>query len=360
MIPICSSNSLILHRFLRIVSFVFVTSLVQTGLADEISAENRAAAEVLFRDAKALADKEQYAEACPKFQESHRIDPKPGTILNLAVCHEKQGKVASAWLDYLEAASFAARAGQKEREAFAREQAAQLDKSVPRLVVRVSEMTPGIAVKLDGAAVSEGIWGSATPINPGDHTIEASAAGYTTWAKSIKIENAPGNTDIIIPKLEAESAGPPLDKPKDRPKDGGTSPNLPFKDKSTDKPSSGFNAPLWVGVGLGAVGLAGMIYGTAYGVKTLNLRDAGNIECGPPDDETFCTEKGLELQAQAAATAPYSTAGFIVGGIGLGAGAAMILLGLRKTNTKTQAPNKAWVLPRMDRTGVGVWGGMSF
>lgn len=360
-----ASSSFRANRFLGLVPLAFVTFLVQDGIAEEVSAENRAAAEVLFRDAKALSDKEQYDLACPKFQESHRIDPKPGTILNLAVCHEKQGKVASAWLDYLEAASFAARAGQKDREAFAKEQAEKLDKTIPRLVVRVPETTPGIVVKLDAAVVSEGVWGRATPINPGDHAIEATAPGYKAWSSILKIENKPGNVDAIVPKLDVETAGSPVDKPKDPPKGEGTkgnaNPDPPTKHKMPDKPApSRFNAPLWVGVGLGAVGLAGMIYGTVYGAETLSLRDAGNVECGPPPDETFCTKKGLELQAQAAATAPYSTAGVIVGGIGLGAGAALILVGLRKTNTKTKTPNKAWVLPHVDRTGAGVWGGMSF
>lgn len=352
-------------RFFGIFPLAFVTLLSQSSAADEVSAENRALAEVLFRDAKALADKAQYEQACPKFQESHRIDPKPGTILNLAVCHEKQGKLASAWLDYLEAASFAARAGQKDREAFAKDQAAKLDKSVPRLVVRVPVTTPGIVVKLDAAVVSEAVWGSATPVNPGEHTLDVTAPGYNAWTKTIKIENTPGNVDVIVPKLDVDSTGAPVDKPKDAQGGNGSNvvsnPDPQEKNVSLEKPMpSKFNKPLWIGVGLGAVGLAGIIYGSVYGAKTLELRDAGNVECGPPPDETYCTKTGLELQAQAAATAPYSTVGFVVGGIGLGAGAALIVLGLRNTNAKTPSPKKAWVLPHVDRKGVGVWGGISF
>jgi hypothetical protein len=363
MIALFLSNSRRPFRFLGFVPLAFVTSLAQTSIAQEVSAENRAAAEVLFRDAKALADKEQYEQACPKFQESHRIDPKPGTILNLAVCHEKQGKVASAWLDYLEAASFAARAGQKDREAFAKEQAAKLDKTVPRLIVRVRETTPGIVVKLDAAVVSEGVWGSATPVNPGKHTIEATALGYKAWENTFKIDNTPGNVEVFVPKLELESAGPPVDKPKDPPTGNGSKvvvpPDPPVNTIPRDKPTaSRFNAPLWIGVGLGAIGLAGMIFGTVNGVETLSLRDAGNVECGPSPDETFCTQKGLDLHAQAAAKASYSTAGFIVGGVGLGAGAALIILGLRQTKTQSQAPKQAWILPHVD--GMGLAGGISF
>jgi hypothetical protein len=56
----------------------------------------------------------------PKFEESNRVDPKLGTLMNLALCHEKEGLGASAWAGYARAASLAARAGQSGREGRAR------------------------------------------------------------------------------------------------------------------------------------------------------------------------------------------------------------------------------------------------
>lgn len=362
-------DSFMHHWFFPIVPVVLLTTLAGSSQADEPSAENRALAEVLFREAKELSEKQQFEQACPKFQESHRLDPKPGTILNLAVCHEKQGKVASAWLDYLDAASFAARAGQKDREAFAKEQAAKLEKTVPRLVVRVPETTAGLIVKLDTAALSEAAWGSAGPINPGAHTIEATAPGFVTWSKTVTIEKTPGNVEIIVPKLEPATtdkpmdkpAEKPVDKPVDKPTDKGTRPLDPEKSvppgSSVGPKPTGFNKPLWIGVAAGGVGLAGMIVGTVFGAQTLSLRDQGNAECGPPPHYTFCTTKGLELQAQAHDAAPIATAGFIVGGVGLGAGALLVFLGLRKT---PPASTRAWILPQVHRSRAGVWAGMSF
>lgn len=342
----------------------FVMLLSAPSRADEPSPENRALAEVLFRDAKTLSEKNQLDQACPKFQESHRLDPKPGTILNLAVCHEKQGLVASAWVDYIEAAAFAARAGQKDRETFAKDQAAKLEKLLPRVVVRIPVSTPGIVVKLDSAQVSEAALGMATPINPGKHNVEAAAPGYRTWTNSFVIEKMPDNVEIVVPKLEPvpgnESVPPPGDKPHDKDTGNGSVPIGPEKPKTPPTPPpppSGFNKPLWIGVALGGVGLAGMILGTVYGVRTLNLRDEGNAECGPPPDYTFCTTRGLELQAQAASVAPTSTIGFVVGGVGLGAGAILVLLGMRKT---APAPAHAWVIPQFERSGAGVSAGVRF
>ena len=371
-------HSFLHHAFFSSVPVVLFATIVAPVHADEPSAENRALAEVLFREAKALSDKEQFEQACPKFQESHRLDPKPGTVLNLAVCHEKQGKVASAWLDYLDAANLAARAGQKDRAKFAKEQAEKLEKTIPRIVVRVPETTAGLVVKLDKVALSEAAWGSAGPINPGEHTIEANAPGFVAWSKTVTIEKTPGNVEIIVPKLEPEPPPKPVDNPADKPIDQPTDkPTDKLTDKPTDKPTdtspkpvsqekhvpasepkpSEFNKPLWIGVAAGGVGLAGIIAGTVFGVQTFNLRDQGNTECGPAPSYTFCTTKGLDLHAQAHDSAILSTTGFVIGGVGIGAGALLVILGLRKSPPTS---THAWVLPQLDRSRAGVWAAMAF
>ncbi len=53
---------------------------------------NTALAESLFREGKRLSSEKKFAEACPKFAESYRLDPGLGTLLNLATCHESEGQ----------------------------------------------------------------------------------------------------------------------------------------------------------------------------------------------------------------------------------------------------------------------------
>lgn len=57
---------------------------------------DREAADALFREGRLAADVGNYAVACPKFAESYRLDPAPGTLLNLGDCEENQGELALA------------------------------------------------------------------------------------------------------------------------------------------------------------------------------------------------------------------------------------------------------------------------
>src|SRR5579862_5648801 len=85
------------------------------------SASEQAAAEALFNQARDLMAAKQYADACPKFAESERLDPAPGTLLNLATCYERNGQIASAWVTFKEAATAAHKADQADRARLARD-----------------------------------------------------------------------------------------------------------------------------------------------------------------------------------------------------------------------------------------------
>ena len=140
-----------------------------------------AAAQGLFDAAKQLVAQGKLAEACPKFLASFRFDPKPGTMVNLADCYEKNGQTASAWARYLEAATLAQRAGQAEREQYAKEHAAALEPKVARLSIAAAA-APGLEVLRDGK-IDAAILGTPVPVDPGKHLIEARAPGKKTWSK---------------------------------------------------------------------------------------------------------------------------------------------------------------------------------
>src|SRR5262245_38278640 len=86
-------------------SILVVSALLTTsGLARAAEPRDAAAAEVLFEAGKNLMERGDYAAACPKFEESYRLDPATGALFALALCHERAGKIATAWVEYMEVA----------------------------------------------------------------------------------------------------------------------------------------------------------------------------------------------------------------------------------------------------------------
>lgn len=137
-------------------------------------------AEALFVEAKRLMTEGRFPEACPKLDESQRLDPSGGTALLLALCLERQGKVASAWAAFSTALALAVRDRNAEREAIAREHLASLEPRLSYLTVLVPAglaERPGLRVLLDGVALEAPAWGVALPVDVGEHTVRVEVPG---------------------------------------------------------------------------------------------------------------------------------------------------------------------------------------
>ncbi|WP_437629465.1 hypothetical protein [Sorangium sp. So ce854] len=163
-----------------------------------------AAAQALFDAARQLMAQGKHADACPKLEESQRLDPGIGTQFNLAVCYEQIGRTASAWSTFLDVAGAAKAAGQLEREKVARQRATALEPRLIRLTITAPEGAPAdLQVKRDGAVVGRAQWGIPVPVDPGKHTIEASAAGKAPFTKTIELGRAGASETVAIPPLAA-------------------------------------------------------------------------------------------------------------------------------------------------------------
>src|SRR3954452_7512760 len=66
-----------------------------------------AGAEALFRQGRQLLSDGKTVAACEKFAASQHMNSSSGTLLNLADCHAREGKTASAWAEFLTAARMA-------------------------------------------------------------------------------------------------------------------------------------------------------------------------------------------------------------------------------------------------------------
>ena len=292
-------------------------------------------AQALFDQAKKLMSQGAYAEACPKLEESQRLDAGSGTLLNLGDCYEHQGKSASAWSKFVEAAETARAAGKAERERVARERAAAL---LPRLcnlviAVRSSETTVGLEVKRDGALVDKGQWGAAVPVDPGTHTVSASAPARTSWETKVLVQGAGQTVTVAVPALAVRSSAPPPAptveigaKTEVRPPPVVTAP-------STSKPSStGLGTQRLLALVSGGIGVAGLAIGTGFGLESKAKRDDAAAYCDGP----ICRDPaGVDFKREAIAAGNVSTIAFALGAAGVVGGVALWLSAPSPSNGAT-------------------------
>ena len=156
--------------------------IAATSLAPNLSwagAQEQAAAEALFQDARQLMKDGKFAEACPKLIDSNKLDPAVGTLLYLGECYEKNGQTASAWATFQAAAEAAKKAGQPERASVASDRANALLGKLSKITITVAAAADltGLEVKRDGTDVGPATWGVGVPVDPGEHVIIAKAPG---------------------------------------------------------------------------------------------------------------------------------------------------------------------------------------
>jgi hypothetical protein len=280
--------------------------------ASRVSAQStdRALAEELFRQGQALVEAKRYAEACPKFAESQRLDPGTGTLLNLAACHQAEGKLASAWTEYSTAITLSQRDNRPDRVAFAEERLKEIEPKLSRLTIELSAAadTPGLVIKLDGAVVGRPALGVAVPVDPGTHNVEASATGKQPWQATVDIPAGPASKSVVIPAL--------VDAPKGS-EAAAAGAATPGKDSA---PSDAGNTQRVIAYTLGGAGIVGIGIGTAFGLSAISKNDESKNE-GCQGNQ--CTAAAAEIRKDAQAAGNASTIAFIAGGALLAGGVVL-------------------------------------
>lgn len=299
-----------------------VLGLATLAIPSVAAAEDEAAAQALFLQAREAMAKGDYAKACPMLEESFRLVPGTGTKFNLGDCYEKVGLTARAWASFRDAAAASRLAGQKERESAAKERATRLEDKLCRLTIEVTPQQ-GLAVSRDGDVVGTGQWGIALPVDPGPHAVEAKAPAMQPWSTSFTMSSCPATKSVAVPTLTpvppspAEPIGPPpLEKPAES---RGAGPKPPARNPT--------RAVVTVSsLGLGVVGLG---LGSYFGLRALSLRDQSNQDgrC----DSSGCDDRGIALRDDSRSFGTAATIAFI-------SGAALIALGAVLWLTEAPSP----------------------
>lgn len=310
--------------------------------AEPSAAEHRQA-QALFERGRVLLEQDKYEEACAAFAESQRLDPGGGTLLNLALCHEKQGRIATAYTEYQEALSGALSDKRRDREDFARAHLAGLEGKIPRLHFELESQEPRVTIELDGSELSEIAWSTPTPIDPGEHRVVVSAPGHQSWQSSIEVPAAGRELVVKIPKLERL---PPTAPQSPKPVAPAATAAPPPKDVSTAPPptEASRSTAFWV---VGGVGVAALAVSAVTGVLALDADSAAEERmsaAGCVTDRGFCRDTAALADSRAESDRARTLAWVSTGTLVLGGGAILTALLLprqqepRETATLRLAP----------------------
>lgn len=280
-----------------VLALLFVLATARTALADS------SVAQALFDAGRQLMKEGNYAAACAKFAESQRIEPADGTLMNLAACHVKQGKTATAWSEFNDALTGAMRAGDEARIKEAKRQVDTLEPELSRLRIVAAHGEAGLEIRLDDTLLGSATLGLAIPVDPGEHRVTVRAPGYAAWQTRVS----------VAPRARKELAVPALHR---LPRRIGETHSVPrvakpqVHDSAVDRSSS---APLAAYV-IGGVGVVGLGVGTYFGLKAGSKKRDSEDEC----HNGACTPDGAALLRDADSAAWVSNVGFGVGVAGIG------------------------------------------
>ncbi len=327
----------------RSLALALATSLVLSAsgeAAAQPASSDKVAAETLFNEARSLAAQKKYDDACPKFAASQRLDPAVGTLLNLAECYQRKGQLASAWLQYKEAASLAAARTDERRAQLAREKAAALESKLGRLKLHASRE---VTVARDGAPIDPALYDADVPIDAGSHVIEAKAPGKKVWRTTIESKDG-ASVGVDVPPLEdapvdavaavapTGAGAPPPSQPQQPSRDAGGGQRI-------------------AGLVVAGVGVVGLGLGTFFALDASSKWSSVTGKC--PDK--VCPDAAT--RDSVASTKDGATSSATLGTVGFAAGGALLVGGAILYFTAPKGPSaerSVRVTPMAGRTVAGL------
>lgn len=313
--------------------------------AEEPSASDIGAARALGQEGIKLADAGNCPEAIDRLQRAEKLFHAPTTLARLGECQIATGKIVEGTesLNRVIRESLAANA---PPPFFAAQERAKTlyAEAKPKIAMLKIAVAGGQGaepvVTIDGEHVPNANLNTNRPTNPGAHTIEATAVGYKK--ATAKVTLTEGGSDSVALTLEVD---PNAAKPTTE------SPQAPLAPPKTEPEKKSSLIPPLVAFGVGAVGLGvGAIFGA------MALGEKGQLDDLCPTKST-CQASATDSIDAGKTYGTVSTIGFVVGGVGVVAGAVMLATGWPKVSSGSAAAHRGIkVEPRIGLGSVALGG----
>ncbi len=308
-------------------------------------ASDPAAARTLFQEARKAADLGDYTTACPKFADSYHLDPAIGTLLNIADCEQRLGRIANAWVIFQKALEQLPM--NDDRRSQVEKAALSLEKRLPRLSIRLAVTAPKEStVERDGMPVAISSLGIALPVDPGQHVVIAKAPGHHEQRYEVNLNEGQSRELLCEPEPadtpSVPSSSTQRDSPAQKPEAAKTAHILATeKLTSASRPISSGNAPLTTkqlgprsqsaGQIVGSVGVLGLVAGIVTRVLAFSQKLTIDAHC---DVSKACDSTGMNAVSRANKFQTVSTVSLLVGLAGVGTGIYLIVAGSKEPTTQ--------------------------
>ncbi|WP_437783562.1 hypothetical protein [Sorangium sp. So ce1097] len=169
------------------------------------SAADVAVAREIFIEGSEHASQGRWEQARERYERSLAIKRAPITLYSLGVAQQQTGQLVEALESFRAFLLEPSAPATKEYERLARQAVQELEGQVAALELRLTPAdVAGIEVKVDGGVVPTAALDRPRPLNPGPHTVTASAPGYREARRSVVA--APGSRVVVVLSLEREPA----------------------------------------------------------------------------------------------------------------------------------------------------------
>lgn len=282
--------------------------LASAARADDAQTQ---AAEALYRQARALAERGDLNAACEKFAASHALEPGVGTLLHLGDCYERTERFASAFESFERAVQLAEERGDAVRKRLASVRARALMPRMPRLEVRSSaEAPPDLQITVNGAPLAPDALDRPLPKDQGRYEIRFSAPGYESFTSNVELANGQGEVTIVTAPRLVRTPAPrePAAEPSRVPVD--------------DAPGgSAQRTVAWV---VGGAGVALAVVAGVFTALAVGKNEDSKSFCDP-EDANRCGPEGVALRSDARGMASAATVAGVAGGVALAGGVVLYL-----------------------------------
>jgi hypothetical protein len=232
----------------------------------------------------------------------------------------------------------------KKAQADARAELAAHDPRIPTIHVTArGGGSKRVEISMDGKTVPDALVGIARPVDPGQHTLRATADGMRSEDKTVTIQEKDHATVVL--ELKPGTAAPPAPAapPSAAPEPTATSEPEPAPSPAPDSGSSPLRP---VSIALIGVGVAGLGVGAVFALLASSKRsdaDDAYAKCGDPCPEGSQADAVQELDDAASSRSRIAVIALIAGGALTAGGIVMFAVSGSSSHDANKASLSPWI-----------------